>query len=89
MTIRTNPPLQVVGFIGTRRGEADRGPQVSLRSSDAQERFLVDGELVYLSGPRRQELAVLKVDDSVPKGGVVLRDIVGVAVSEIVRVRKR
>jgi hypothetical protein len=28
------------------------------------------------------------VDESVPRGGVVLRDVVGVAVSEIVRVGK-
>jgi hypothetical protein len=28
------------------------------------------------------------IDDSVPKGGVVLRDIVGVTVSEVVRIQK-
>lgn len=89
MSIRTNPPLHVVGFLATRRGDPDRGPQVSLRATDAAERLLADGDLIYLSGPRRQELAVLRIDDAVPRGGVVLRDIAGVAVSEIVRLHKR
>ena len=30
-----NPPLQVVGFVGTRRGDAERGPAIRLRSDDA------------------------------------------------------
>jgi hypothetical protein len=49
---------------------------------------MLDGELVRIEGPRRHETAVLHIDDSVPPGGVVVRDVAGVAPSEIVRVRK-
>lgn len=81
-----NTPLQVVGFIGTRRDDVDRGPQVRIRSDDAEKRQLIAGELAWVQGPRRQELAYVAIDDALPRGGVVLRDIAGLAVSEIVRV---
>ena len=83
-----NPPLQVVGFIGTRAGEADRGPQIRLNAEEARFRLILDGELVWIYGPRRHELAPVLIDDSVPRGGVVVRDIVGVTVTEIVRLVK-
>jgi hypothetical protein len=83
-----NPPLQVVGFIGTRRGDPERGPQVRIRSDEAALRLLTDGEMAWVQGPRRQELAAVVIDDAVPKGGVVVRDITGIAVSEIVRLTK-
>ncbi len=83
-----NPPLQVVAFLGTRRGDPERGPQVRLRSDEAALRMLVDGEMAWVVGPRRQELAAVVIDDSVPKGGVAVRDISGLAVSEIVRIQK-
>ena len=83
-----NPPLQVVGFLGTRRGDPDRGPQVRLRGDEAAMRMLSDGELAWVQGPRRQELATVVVDNAVPKGGVVLRDVPGLVVSEIVRLQK-
>ena len=83
-----NPPLQVVGFVGTRRGDPVRGPQVRLRGDEAALRMLVDGEMAWVQGPRRQELAAVAIDDSAPKGGVVLRDISGLGVSEIVTLRK-
>ena len=70
------------------RGDADRGPQVRLNSDDARARLLVDGELVWIYGPRRHELAPVLVDDSVPRGDVVVRDIAGVSVTEIVRLVK-
>lgn len=83
-----NPPLQVVQFIGTHRGDRERGPEVRLRADEARLRMLLDGELVYVYGPRRHELATLRVDDAVPRGGVVVRDVSGLAVSEIVRIVK-
>jgi hypothetical protein len=83
-----NPPLQVVGFIGTRAGEADRGPQIRLNAEEARFRMILDGELVWIYGPRRHELAPVLIDDSVPRGGVVVRDIAGVTVTEIVRLVK-
>jgi hypothetical protein len=82
-------PLHVIGFVATRRGDPDRGPQISLRADEAALRLIEDGELVYLTGPRRQELAVVRYDDTVPRGGVILRDILGVTVSEVVRLVKR
>jgi len=83
-----NPPLQVVGFIATRAGDEDRGPQVRLNADEARFRLILDGELVWIYGPRRHDLAPAVIDDSVPRGGVVVRDIAGVTVSEIVRLVK-
>jgi len=50
--------------------------------------MLVDGELALVEGPRGQQLAQVRVDDAVPRGGVVVRDIAGMAPSEIVYVMK-
>ena len=83
-----NPPLQVVGFIATRSGDEERGPQIRLRPDDARLRGIVEGELVWIYGPRRHDLAPVQIDDTIPRGGVVVRDIAGVTVSEIVRIVK-
>jgi hypothetical protein len=83
-----NPPLQVMAFIATKPGEEDRGPLILVRSDEARLRMIQDGELVWLYGPRRHDLAPVRIDDGVPRGGVFLRDIAGVAVSEIVRLVK-
>ena len=82
------PPLQVIGFIASRAGDADRGPQVRMNGNEARLRLLADGELVWVYGPRRQELAQLEIDDSLPRGGAVVRDIGGLTVTEIIRVVK-
>jgi anaerobic selenocysteine-containing dehydrogenase len=81
-------PLRVEGFIATPVSADDRGPQVRLRGEDARARMLEDGELVWVEGPRRQQLAKLVVDDSVPRGGVVVRDIASLAPSEVVYIIK-
>ncbi|MEW5917354.1 MAG: hypothetical protein AB1762_13155 [Gemmatimonadota bacterium] len=83
-----NPPLQVMHFIGTRKGDPDRGPQVQMNSAEAAMRLIEDGELVWVNGPRRNELAVLVINNDVPRGGIVARDIVGLSVTDIVRVTK-
>jgi hypothetical protein len=83
-----SPPLQVVGFISTRKGDADRGPMVRMRPDDALVRLVTDGELVRVVSERRQELAVLETDETLPRGGVVLRDVAGASISEIIRVIK-
>lgn len=85
---RYNPPLQVVHFIGTRRGDPDRGPQIQLNSAEAALRLIQDGELVWVYGPRRNEVAVVVVNDEVPRGGIVARDIAGLSVSDVVRIQK-
>ena len=41
-----------------------------------------------LSAPRRHDLAPVKIDESVPRGGVIVRDIAGLAPTEIVRLLK-
>ncbi|MGV3708455.1 MAG: hypothetical protein ACO1Q7_06410 [Gemmatimonas sp.] len=79
-------PMQVVGFIATRKGDAERGPVVRMRAEDAIVRLLTPGELVRVISERRSELAELQIDESVSKGGVVLRDVAGATVTEIVRV---
>jgi anaerobic selenocysteine-containing dehydrogenase len=61
---------------------------VWLRGEDAASRLLVEGELVWVIGPRRRELATVGIDDSLPRGDVVLRDIVGASPSEDVKVLK-
>ncbi len=83
-----NPPLQVVGQIATRRGDPERGPMIRMRPDDAALRLLTAGELAWVYGPRRHDLAMVEVDDALPRGGVVVRDIAGVSPSEIVRVLK-
>ncbi len=80
-----NPPLQVVGFIATRRGDTERGPAVRVRPDDATLRGVADGELVWIYGPRRHDLAVAIIDDTLPRGGVVVRDVAGLAPTEIIR----
>lgn len=79
-------PMQVVGFIATRKGDAVRGPMVRMRPDDAIVRLVSEGEMVRVVSERRSELAVLEFDESLPRGGVVLRDVAGAAPSEIVRV---
>lgn len=83
-----NPPLQVVGYVATKSGDAERGPLIRLRSDEARLRGILDGELVWIYGPRRHDLAPVAIDDSVPRGGVIVRDIAGVTVTEIVRLVK-
>lgn len=83
-----SPALQVIGFIATRPGDPDRGPMIRMRPEDALIRLVTDGELVRVVSDRRSELAVLQVDDTLPRGGVILRDVAGASPSEIVRVLK-
>ncbi len=85
---RYNPPLQVVHFIGTRKGDAERGPQVQVNSAEAMLRMVQSGELVWVQGPRRNEVAELVVNDEVPRGGIFARDIVGLSVTDVVRLAK-
>lgn len=85
---RAFQPLQVVGFVATRRSDAERGPLVRVRPDDAIKRLIDDGELVWVYGPRRHELAPVVYDETLPRGGVVVRDIAGIAVTEIVRLVK-
>ncbi len=86
--MRAFQPLQVVGYVATRRGDSDRGPLVRIRPEDARMRLIDDGELVWVYGPRRHELAPVVYDDSLPKGGIVVRDLAGVAITEIVKLVK-
>jgi len=81
-------PLQVVGFIATRKTDAERGPLIRVRPDDARMRLIEDGELVWVYGPRRHELAPVVYDETLPKGGVVVRDLAGLAITEIVRLVK-
>jgi anaerobic selenocysteine-containing dehydrogenase len=83
-----NPPLQVVGYRATRRTDTERGPELRMNASEAAQRGVEGGQLVWVYGPRRHDLAPLVIDESVPRGGVVMRDIAGVALSEIVRIMR-
>ena len=83
-----NRVLRVAQFLGTRVSDEDRGPQVRLNSEDARVRLLAEGELAWVYGPRRQELATVVIDDSMKRGDVGLRDVAGASVSELVRVVK-
>ncbi len=82
------PLMNVIEYISTKKGDPERGPLVRMRGSDARFRLVVDGELVWVAGPRRQELAVLVIDEEIPPGHVSLRDVAGVAISESVTVTK-
>ncbi len=85
---RTFLPLQVVGFVATGKSDTERGPLLRIRPDDAESRSVDNGELVWVYGPRRHELAPVVYDDSLPRGGVVVRDMAGLAVTEIVRLVK-
>ena len=83
-----NRPLRVSELIATRSGDPERGPAVYLHPNDARSRLLNDGELAWVYGPRRHELATVCLDERLTVGDVVLRDIIGAAPSELVRVVK-
>lgn len=83
-----NRGLRVSSFVATKRGDEDRGPLVTMNEREARVRLLTDGELAWVYGPRRGELATLRIDDTVRDGDVIVRDILGIAPSEIVRVVK-
>jgi hypothetical protein len=85
---RFRPQLNVIEYTSTKKGDANRGPMVRMRGSEARFRLVQDGELVWVAGPRRQELAELVIDESIPEGHVALRDIAGVTISETVTVSK-
>jgi len=80
-----NPPLQVISFVATKVTDAERGPEIRLQAFEAHVRMVHDEELVWVYGPRSHNLATVRIDDSVPRGGVVVRDIAGLALTEIVR----
>lgn len=88
MSGELNRPLQVVTFIGTRPGDPERGPLIRMNAQEAGRRMLIDGELVRITGPRRTEFAKLEVDNTVPRGEAVLRDVAGASASELIRVFK-
>jgi anaerobic selenocysteine-containing dehydrogenase len=81
-------PLRVAQLIATRADDPARGPAVFMHPEDARTRLLDDGELAWVYGPRRHELATVYIDDTMKKGDVVLRDVAGASPSEIVRVIK-
>lgn len=85
---QTSRPLRVDGYVATRHDDPERGPQIRMNANEARARMVTDGELVIVEGPRRQQFATLVVDDLLPRGSVVARDIVGIALSEIVHVTK-
>lgn len=81
-------PLRVARLIATRAGDDERGPMVIMHPDDARARLLTDGELAWVYGPRRNELATVRYDPDTRKGDVVLRDITGASPSEVIRVIK-
>lgn len=83
-----NRPLRVSELIATRSGDIERGPAIYMNPEDARSRLLNDGELAWVYGPRRHELATVILDEEVRVGDAVLRDLVGSSPSELVRVVK-
>src|SRR3954463_14306547 len=83
-----NRVLRVASFHGTRLSDEDRGPQVRMNVEEARARLLNEGELAWVYGPRRQELATVIIDDTMKRGDVGLRDVAGASPSEVVRVVK-
>ena len=83
-----NKPLWVAELVATRLRDPERGPMVTMNPKDAALRLLTDGELAWVYGPRRHELATVRIDPDIRTGNVVLRDISGASPSEVVRVVK-
>lgn len=82
------PQLRIIDYVSTQKGAEERGPMIRISPTDARVRLLTAGELAWVEGPRRNELAVVVIDEIVPDGSVIVRDIAGVAVSERVVVTK-
>ena len=82
------PKLFVAQYVSTKKGDPERGPLVRMRASEARIRLTQDGEMVWVEGPRRSELAEFHIDESLADGNVFLRDIAGVTLSEYVTVSK-
>jgi hypothetical protein len=61
---------------------------IMLNPDDARVRLLNDGELAWVYGPRRHELATVRINADLVQGDVILRDIIGASPSEMVRVVK-
>jgi anaerobic selenocysteine-containing dehydrogenase len=83
-----NKPLWVAELVATRLQDKERGPMVTMNPTDARSRLLTEGELAWVYGPRRHELATVRIDPDIRAGNVVLRDISGASPSEVVRVVK-
>jgi anaerobic selenocysteine-containing dehydrogenase len=83
-----NKPLWVAELVATRLQDKERGPMVTMNPADARSRLLTEGELAWVYGPRRHELATVRIDPDIRAGNVVLRDISGASPSEVVRVVK-
>lgn len=83
-----DPELRVVQYLATKKGDAERGPQIWLNPTDAARRGAVDGELVWVKGGRGQQVAKLVVDATVAEHTCRLRDVAGMDLSEAVRVSK-
>ena len=83
-----NPPLRVLQLIATQAKDPERGPMVWMNAHEARMRTLSHGEFVWVYGPRRHDLTVLQVDDGIPAGACVLRDVAGASASELVTIRK-
>jgi anaerobic selenocysteine-containing dehydrogenase len=83
-----NRPLWVAELVATRLQDRERGPMVTMNPDDARARLLTEGELAWVYGPRRHELATVRMDPEIRAGNVVLRDISGASPSEVVRVVK-
>jgi anaerobic selenocysteine-containing dehydrogenase len=80
--------LRVRELIATRRGDPERGPAVFMNEKDARERLLTEGELAWVYGDQRHELATVVLDERVKYGDVVLRDLIVAPPSGNVRVVK-
>ncbi|MBA3891566.1 MAG: hypothetical protein H0X64_13660 [Gemmatimonadaceae bacterium] len=83
-----NKVLRVEMLLATRSGDAERGPAVFMNAEDARSRLLEDGELAWIHGPRRHELAEVHVSADQQRGDVRLRDVLGASPSELIRVVK-
>lgn len=83
-----NRPLRVSALIATRSGDEHRGPAVFMHPDDAKQRLLNEGELAWVYGPRRHELATVNLSAEIKVGDVTLRDVLGASPSEVVRVIK-
>ena len=51
----------------------------------ARKRGIADGDLGWINGARGHELATAIIDNTLPRGGVVVRDVASLAPTEIVR----
>lgn len=59
-----------------------------MNATEASRRLILEGELAWVYGPSRHELAIMHIDPSLPRGDAIVRDILGADPAQNIRIVK-